>query len=224
MRETCDALGVSRAMVQKLEATGELTGEREGGRVSFDRVQVEAVRTSREVAKVQRKQDTEDREFRAIDLEADRHELELTAWSKTTAEQNQKDKADRAMEALRTGIDELREAERKREHEATLARISRADHRGTAQGSEFLEVATVLAPAAVVLSMAYLAREKKGETSSASAEAGPDAIDDGTTGVSRTLTGVDLAERLLTDKIASHTATQDDLGELATLLWRRLHP
>jgi excisionase family DNA binding protein len=140
MRETCEVLGVSRAMIQKLEATGELAGKREGGRVFFDRDQVDSLRASREVAKVQRKQDTADREFRAIDLEADLRELELTAWSKTTAEQNQKDKADRAMEALRTGIDELREAERKREHEATLARISRADRRGAAQGSEFLEV------------------------------------------------------------------------------------
>ena len=223
MRETCEALGVSRAMVQKLEATGELAGERESGRVLFDRDKVEALRTSREVAKVQRKQETEDREFRAIDVEADRHELESMAWSKTTAEQNQKDKADRAIEALRTGIDELRGAERKREHEATLARISTADHRGAAQGSELLEVATILAPAAAVLCMAYLAREK-GKTSPAPAEAGLDAVDGGTTGASRTATGVDLAERLLIDKIASHTATQDDLGELATLLWRRLHP
>jgi hypothetical protein len=78
--------------------------------------------------------------------------------------------ADRAIEALRTGIDELREAERKREHEATLARISRADRRGAAQGSELLEVATVLAPAATVLCMAYLAREKC-KTSPAPAEA-----------------------------------------------------
>jgi predicted MarR family transcription regulator len=38
------------------------------------------------------------------------------------------------------------------------------------------------------------------------------------------VTGVDLAERLLIDKIASHTATQDDVSELAALLWRRLHP
>ena len=234
MRETCETLGVSRAMIQKLEATSELAGKREGGRVLFDRDQVEALRTSREVAKVQRKQDTEEREFRAIDLEADRHELELTAWSKTTAEQNQKDKADRAIEALRAGIDELREAERKREYEATLARISRADHRGAARGSELLEVATVLAPAAAVLCLAYLAREKTGKASAAPAvaapavappsKAGADAIDDGTTGASRTVTGVDLAERLLIEKIASHTATQDDLGELATLLWRRLHP
>jgi predicted MarR family transcription regulator len=72
--------------------------------------------------------------------------------------------------------------------------------------------------------MAYLAREKRNKTSAAPAEAGPAAIDDGTTGSTRTGTAVDLAERLLIDKIASDTATQDDVSELATLLWRRLHP
>ncbi len=225
MRETCEALGVSRAMIQKLEAAGELKGGREGGRVLFDPDHVEALRTSRDVAKVQRKQETEDREFRGIDVEAHRQDLEFTAWSKTTAEQNERDKAERAIETLRTGIDELRDAERKRQHEAKLAELgNRGNRRVVAHGSELLEVATALAPAAAVLFMAYLARDKKGEPSSTPAEGGREATDDASSSSSRTMTELDLAEQLLIEKVTSRAATREEVGELVMLMWRRLHP
>lgn len=201
MRETCEALGVSRAMVQKLEASGELTAEREGGRVLFDRDQVEALRISRDVVKVQRKQETEDREFRATDLEADRHDLEIAAWSKTSAEKTQRDKVNRELESLRAGIDELRDAERKRRHETELVEISaRGDRRVAAQGSELLEIATALAPAAAILLMAYLARGKSGEPSATPMVGGSLLGAHAATGSSPAATDADLAERSLIAK------------------------
>ena len=75
MKETCESLGVSRQMVQKLEAAGELKATRENGRVLFDADAVEALRTSREVAKVEREQEAEQREFQGLSAEADRHDL-----------------------------------------------------------------------------------------------------------------------------------------------------
>ena len=45
MKEACEALGVSRQMVQKLEAASELKATRENARVFFDVAEVEALRT-----------------------------------------------------------------------------------------------------------------------------------------------------------------------------------
>src|SRR5688572_23862981 len=92
MKETCEALGVSRQMVQKLEAAGELKATRESGRVFFDAAEVEALRTAREFAKVEREQEAEEREFQGLNAEADRHDLGFVAWSKAFAQQEEQRK------------------------------------------------------------------------------------------------------------------------------------
>lgn len=82
VREVCEALGVSRAMVQKLEASGQLKRTRDGGRVVFDRAQVEALAYAREVAKAQWVQEAEQREVQDGEAQAHREAVEFDAWSK----------------------------------------------------------------------------------------------------------------------------------------------
>jgi hypothetical protein len=110
MKETCEALGVSRQMVQKLEAAGELKATRESGRVFFGSAEVEALHTAREVAKVEREQEAEEREFQGENAEADRHDVEFAAWSKTFGYQQEQRKLNEALGALTKELRELRDA------------------------------------------------------------------------------------------------------------------
>src|SRR5882724_4362455 len=87
-REVCQILGVSRTMVQKLMASGELDRATEDGRLVFDRAKVEALAHAREVAKVQREQEAEEREEREQEAELRRETIALDARTKTQDDQD----------------------------------------------------------------------------------------------------------------------------------------
>lgn len=121
VREVCEALGVSRAMVQKLEASGQLKRARDGGRVVFDRAQVEALAYAREVAKAQRVQEAEHREVQAGEAQAHREAVELDAWSKISEAEDTQLRLGQARDGMRSRLDqirrqlqELQDAEKKR--------------------------------------------------------------------------------------------------------------
>jgi excisionase family DNA binding protein len=176
VREVCEALGVSRAMVQKLEASGQLKRARDGGRVVFDRAEVEGLAYAREVAKAQRVQDAQQREVQNGEAQAHREAVEFDAWSKISEAEDAQLRLEQARDGMRSQLDqirrqlqELQDAERKRQHEASLAALAHQGERRHGIDFEFVDLLTMLAPVATVAAVAFMAREpaKGGKPSAA---------------------------------------------------------
>jgi hypothetical protein len=90
--------------------------------------------------------------------------------------------------------------------------------------SDLFEVVTALAPAAAVLLLAYLARDKTGACAPepatvAAGGAADDAVSD-SAGVQRE---ADASERELIEKLRKGTANEQDVRAFAILMWRRAH-
>jgi DNA-binding transcriptional MerR regulator len=167
VREVCEALGVSRAMVQKLEASGELKRARENGRVVFERAQVEAVAYGREVAKAQKAQEAEQREVLDGQTQLHREAVEFDAWAKSAEDQDARRSLEQDREGVRSQLDrihrqlqDLQAAEAQRRHEASLAAISQRSKPCRSTDGDLMDALTTLAPAAAVLAIAWLAREQ----------------------------------------------------------------
>jgi excisionase family DNA binding protein len=219
MRETCEALGVSRAFVRKLDATGELKGVREGGRVLFDRAAVEAYRTARDVAKVQRVQNAEDRELDELSSEADQHDLELTAWLKSQEERREREKLDESLTLMRKELREMREAEERRQQDAAFYR--RHERRPKESDSELVDLITMFAPAAAMLLAAYLVRDRTSQPVPPLATAemrSPTTPSEAPS--TAAASAVEAPEEEILEKIKNGTAAKEDLDALAAL-WRR---
>jgi hypothetical protein len=145
-------------MVQKLEASGELKRARDGGRVVFDRAQVEALAYAREVAKAQRVQEAEQRELREDQASLHHEAVEFDAWFKSNEAEDAQRSLAQARDGMRSQLDqirgqlqELQDAEWKRRHEASLATLVHRGERRDGIGLELFDALTMLAPVATSL-------------------------------------------------------------------------
>lgn len=75
----CDALGMSRTMVPKLEAACELRRLRSTGRFVLGRARVEPLRKVRNISKEQRRQEREEQALRGEAAENQHHQGEFAA-------------------------------------------------------------------------------------------------------------------------------------------------
>jgi len=165
VREVCEALGVSPAMVQKLEASHELKRARQDGRVVFERAEVEALAYAREVAKTQRAQEAEQREVLDGQTQLHREAVEFDAWGKTAEDQDARRSLEQDREGVRTQLDRIHrqlqdlqatEAPARSQFGGTLA-ATRAlpKYRWRSHGSS-----DDPRPGAALLAIAWLAREQ----------------------------------------------------------------
>lgn len=71
------------------------------------------------------------------------------------------------LDQIRRQLQQLQDAERKRQHEASLAALAHPGKRRNGVDFEFVDLLTMLAPVATVAAVAFLAREpaKGGEPS-----------------------------------------------------------
>jgi DNA-binding transcriptional MerR regulator len=167
VREVCEALRVSRAMVQKLEASGELKRARENGRVVFERARVEALAYAREVAKAQRVQEAEQREVLDGQTQLHREAVEFDASAQSAEDQDARRSLEQDREGVRSQLNriqrqlqDLQAAEAQRRHEASLAALSQRREPCRSTDGDLMEALTTLAPAAALLAIAWLAREQ----------------------------------------------------------------
>jgi excisionase family DNA binding protein len=226
MREACKILGVSRTMVQKLVASGELERGQHEGKLMFERAKVEALAHAREVAKVQRDQDAELREQRQVETQLHRRDVEFDAWAKRNEDEDVRERYESSqarigdqLEQLRAKLREMEEAESHRRVLAHMEALGAKKPVPSSSDGDLAAVLLLLLPAAAMLAIGYLdsktpkpdqavaAKPAVGTASQAHGEAiaSPTLVDE------RTL---DPVERELFKKIREGTATAEDFEAL----------
>jgi excisionase family DNA binding protein len=231
-REACKILGVSRAMVQKLMASGELERATQNGRLVFERAKVEALAQARDVAKVQRAQDAEDRQQRDGEVQQRRDKVEFEACAKSADDQDLRQlyeasqaRISNQLEQIRAKLRAMEEAEAHRRFEATLDALGSRKSAPSTDG-QLLDALTALAPAAIVLGLAYWAGKPPRSSPSASSVELPQANHEGAGDAAPVWAQVrdqpdESTERLLIRKVMDLTATPEDLQQLAAMASRR---
>lgn len=232
-REACKILGVSRAMIQKLTAAGDLERATQNGRLVFERAKVEALAQAREVAKVQRAQNAEERQERQEEVQRHREKVEFEGSAKSAYEQDVRQLYEASQARISTQLEQIRgklrameEAEAHRRFEATLG-ASRAPTRN--EDGHLVDALTALAPAALVLGLAYWAGKPPRNDASASPVDLPQAANEGPCDVVALVSpstpvahlAAESTERVLIGKIMDQTATPEDLQEFAAIASRR---
>ncbi|HEY2409961.1 MAG TPA: helix-turn-helix domain-containing protein [Polyangiaceae bacterium] len=233
MREACKILGVSRTMVQKLVASGELERGRQEGKLVFERAKVEALAHAREVAKVQHDQDAEQREQRQAEAQLHRRDVEFDAWAKRNDEEDVRERRENSQARIGDQLDQLRakvrDMEEAESHRRVLAHIDGLGTKKPGSSSSDGDLAAallLLLPAAAMLAIGYLdSKTAKPDQAVASkpvvasatqapgeAIASPQLLDEET---------LDPVERELFTKIREGRATAEDFEALTKCALRR---
>jgi AcrR family transcriptional regulator len=164
VREVCDALGVSRAMVQKLEAGGELRRLRATGRVVFDRARVEQLREARDVTKEQRRQEREELALRGEAAEDQHQQVEFAAWAKSAAEKRELETIHQELAQLSADLNELREEQRRQAWASRMEALTRRNERPTVERDSEPSVATIGLLSLGAMALIVHAGREKNET------------------------------------------------------------
>jgi hypothetical protein len=166
-REVCKILGVSRTMVQKLMASGELERASQDGRLVFDRAKVEALAQAREVAKVQRTHDAEDREQREHEAELHRKAIAFDARTKSEDDQDFRERYEHSQARISNQLEQLRAKLQAQEedaaHQRLLARLQAQPAREPTPSSDsyVAEALMILLPIGALLAIGYLDGKQK---------------------------------------------------------------
>ena len=166
-REVCKILGVSRTMVQKLIASGELERASHHGRLVFDRAKVDALAHAREVAKVQREQVAQDRQQRKHEAEVHRETIAFDARTKSDEDQDFRERYQDNQARILSQLDQLRAKLQAREdddaHQRFLARLQAPTAGKTMPSSDsyVAEALMLLLPIGALLTIGYLDGKQK---------------------------------------------------------------
>lgn len=232
VRDVCDALGVSRAMVQKLEAAGELRRLRPTGRVVFDRARVEQLRETRDVTKEQRRQEREEQALRGDAAEDQHQQVEFAAWAKSAAKKRELETIHQELAQLLADLNELREEQRRQAWASRMDALTRRNERPTVErDSEPSAAAIGLLSLGAMALIVHAARD--GNDTAASVRGAEDASHTDRETRATTAESGDAAsesldeheeEERLMAKVRDQTATPEELQALVGIVWRRRPP
>ena len=225
-REVCQILEVSRTMVQKLMATGELERTSRGGRLVFHRAKVEALAHAREIAKVQRAQNAEDREQREHEAELHRRTIAFDATTKSEDDQDLRERYEHSQARISNQLDQLRAKLQAREedeaHQRRLAWLQAEPAREPTPSSDSYvsEALMILLPIGALFAIGYLNGRQKAdpvETTKPVADSAPQ----GQTGPTLPMPNEERSDPLeheLLRKIREGTATAEEKHALEVRL------
>ena len=231
VREVCDALGVSRAMVQKLEAAGELRRLRPTGRVVFDRARVEQLREVRDISKEQRRQEREEEALRGEAAEDQHQQVEFAAWAKSSAEKRELETIHQELAQLRADLNELREEQRRQAWASRMEALTRRNERRTVERDSEPSATTIglLSLGAMAL---IVRAARDGNAPAVAVRGAGDAshpnfdapCSEGGRGDPTPSTADDDEEKRLLEKLRAQTATPEEVHALVAILWRGRPP
>ena len=232
VREVCDALGVSRAMVQKLEAAGELRRLRPTGRVVFDRARVEQLREERDISREQRRQEREEQALRGEAAEDQHHQVEFAAWAKSATEKRELETIHQELSKLRADLNDLREEQRRQAWASRMDALTRRNERRTVERDSEPAAATLgllsLGAMALIVHAARDGNDPAGTARGADYASRAKSEAPGAQGergdTTPSTADEDDEEKRLLEKIRAQTATPEELEALVAILWRGRPP